>query len=166
MMKRKNAYSEEQMNWLRKNIPVLGIAKGYKQYNSTFNQNRTYDAIRTMCVKNKIKCSKGIMSKRGRDNAKKYLEIGTITEDSQGYLHIKINNKRENRQGNWKLYHRYIYEKEYGPIPKNSYLMFLDGNRKNCTITNLKLVPQPYITLMMKYNLRSETAEITETAIK
>ena len=74
---RKDGYTSEQMNWLKENYPKMGTTIATKEFNKTFNQNRTWDAIRTLCRKNKIRCNNEILSKRGRNNAKKYIPINS-----------------------------------------------------------------------------------------
>ena len=164
---RKDGYTSEQMSWLKENYPKMGTTIATKEFNKTFNQNRTWDAIRTLCRRNKIRCNNEILSKRGRNNAKKYIPINSIIESSQGYLYIKINDiKNVKKSVNYQLLHHYIWEHEKGNIPENHVIIFLDGDRKNCSIKNLATVPQSYNTLMMKYNLKSENQEITKTAIE
>lgn len=67
-----------------------------------------------------------------------YKENGSITirhnfKKKEVYAFIKINNE-------WVLYHRYIWEKTYGKIPKGLCLIFIDGNSLNTDINNLMLV--------------------------
>lgn len=40
----------------------------------------------------------------------------------------------------WMPKHRYVWIETHGPIPKNCNIIFLDGNRKNCGISNLCMV--------------------------
>ena len=40
----------------------------------------------------------------------------------------------------WMPKHRYVWIETHGPIPKNCNIIFLDGNRKNCDISNLCMV--------------------------
>lgn len=40
----------------------------------------------------------------------------------------------------WKPYHRYLWEKSNGEIPKGYNVQFKDGNTLNCTIENLYLI--------------------------
>ncbi len=41
----------------------------------------------------------------------------------------------------WKLKHRVIWEAAHGPIPKGRELEFIDGNRFNCSLDNLRIKP-------------------------
>ena len=88
-------------------------------------------------------------------------EVGEerITED--GYVMIKIQDGKLNK--NWILKHRYIYEQHYGKIPEGYNVIFLDGNRQNTDISNLKLVSKYEDLIMNNNNLFSKDKEITET---
>lgn len=64
--------------------------------------------------------------------------IGTINTryDKTGipYQYIKISDS------NWELYHRHIWEKENGIIPKGYRIHFIDRNTLNCSIDNLQML--------------------------
>jgi hypothetical protein len=165
-MSRGIAFSQEQEKWLEDNYCNLGPTKATPLFNTIFGTNRSYDTIRTHCKRKGLKCTKDVMSRRGRENAKRYIDVGTIVEDSHGYLHIKIDNQKNNRNGNYKLLHRYTWEKVNGKIPDDCYLIFLDGNKKNCELSNLCLIPKSFIAILMKNNLRSEDKELTLTAVE
>jgi len=75
----------------------------------------------------------GHISKR-RDNTGRY------------YLHIKIS------EGNWILYHRYLWEKENGKIPKGHIIAFVDQDTMNCSIDNLEMISY-------SENMRRNTSE-------
>ena len=77
---------------------------------------------------------------------------------TDGYVYIKVNNKFIQKQ-------RYIYEKEYGKIPKDCTIIFLDGNRQNCEINNLKLIKRKEELIMCSKNLFSPDKEVTKTGI-
>lgn len=88
-------------------------------------------------------------------------EVGEERLTKDGYIMIKIQDGKLNK--NWQLKHRYIYEKHYGKIPEGYNIIFLDGNRKNTNISNLKLVSK-YDDLIMNNNkLFSKDKDITET---
>lgn len=88
-------------------------------------------------------------------------EIGEERTTDDGYIMIKIKDGCLNK--NWQLKHRYIYEKEYGKIPEGYNLIFLDGNRKNFDLSNLKLVSKYEDLIMNNNKLFSQDKDITET---
>ncbi len=67
-----------------------------------------------------------------------YEKDGIITTriDKNGipYLYIRVS------VGNWKPYHRYIWEQVNGKIPSGHCLCFKDGNTYNTNLENLELV--------------------------
>jgi hypothetical protein len=74
---------------------------------------------------------------------KGHLPSGTLRDyavterrDSSGriYRHIRTGPAR------WVPYHRYLWEREYGKIPKGHNIRFRDGNPLNCAIDNLYLI--------------------------
>lgn len=80
-------------------------------------------------------------------------ELGSEIEE-RGYIRVKISNHPKNRT-RWRLKHHIIYEK-YHPnikIGKTDRVIFLDGNKRNFDINNLKLVSiseQAYIANLSK----------------
>lgn len=50
------------------------------------------------------------------------------------YLYYKISDSK------WILYHNKVWIDHNGPIPKGSLIRFIDGNTRNCDITNLEMV--------------------------
>ena len=69
--------------------------------------------------------------------------VGTITV-------AKVANKRGGEElyykkkvaepNRWKLLHRLVWEEHNGPIPRNHVVTFLDGNWRNCDISNLMCI--------------------------
>lgn len=62
--------------------------------------------------------------------------VGTTRITADGYKEIKI----AEGMNKWRLFHRVVWERLNGKIPKNYNLIFRDGNRQNFAITNLTLV--------------------------
>lgn len=67
-----------------------------------------------------------------------------------GYILIKTEEPNV-----WELKHRYVWEKEHGPIPKDKRLLLLDGVRTNCDLSNLKLVSFAVSSVMNNMNLHT-----------
>lgn len=65
----------------------------------------------------------------------------------------------------WQLKHRYIYEQHYGKIPSNKMVIFLDGDRNNYSIDNLKLVDKDTHLIAIRKELYSKDKDLTETGI-
>ena len=77
-----------------------------------------------------------------------------------GYVEIKV--KEPNI---WKAKHRYLYEKVKGPIPKGYNLIFLDGNKQNLDLSNLKLISKSENLIMNRNKLYAPNKELTESGV-
>lgn len=88
------------------------------------------------------------------------LVVGEIAE-KDGYLWKKVQEGR-GRFG-WKQLHRIIYEEAHGPIPEGGKIIFLDGDKRNFKIENLKLVTNNELLQMNRDGLFFEGCpELTE----
>lgn len=75
----------------------------------------------------------------------KWKPIGTITPDTEGYLRIKLRERKPGMEHGWnsnvwKLYHHQVWEQHNGPIPPKHIVAFKDKDRSNCAIENLELI--------------------------
>lgn len=61
--------------------------------------------------------------------------IGSERINIYGYIEIKIKEPKK-----WNLKHRVVWEKHYGSIPKNYNVQFINGNKQDVRIENLRLV--------------------------
>lgn len=84
--------------------------------------------------------------------------VGSERVNIDGYIEIKT--KEPNT---WELKHRVVYQEHYGEIPKGYNVIFLDGNRQNVDINNLKLVNKAENLIMNRNKLYSTDKEITNT---
>lgn len=87
-----------------------------------------------------------------------YRPVGSERITKDGYAEIKIADPNK-----WRLKHLVIWEKENGPMPKGHALIFLDGDKTNLDIKNLKLISRHKLLVMNKNNLIKSDAEITKT---
>lgn len=87
--------------------------------------------------------------------------VGTIVKKDDGYLWIK--HADPNR---WKQLHRYLWEKEHGPIPKGMVLTFLDGNKENVSLENLRLISKALNARATHFGYRFEDPDLTEAGLK
>lgn len=76
----------------------------------------------------------------------KWLPVGSIRADSEGFLRIKVREALPGEPagfGNgkaWPLLNRHTWEQHHGPIPPKHIVAFKDGDRSNCAIENLELI--------------------------
>ena len=66
-------------------------------------------------------------------------KVAKVTNDgcSKEELYYK---KKVAEPNHWKLLHRLVWEEHNGPIPRNHVITFLDGNWRNCDISNLMCI--------------------------
>jgi hypothetical protein len=79
--------------------------------------------------------------------AENWCPVGTIRPDSDGFLRIKVRDAVDGKEptgfGNmqvWPMYSRYLWEQHHGPIPPKHIVTYVDGDRSNCAIENLKII--------------------------
>ena len=58
---------------------------------------------------------------------------------------------------------RVIYEKHFGKIPEGYTIIYLDGNKLNLELDNLKAISRAEELIMNKNKLRYDKKELTET---
>ena len=86
--------------------------------------------------------------------------VGDERINKDGYIEVKIAEPDE-----WKLKHYDIYEKAHGTIPNGSCIVFLDGNKKNFSLSNLMAIGRGVNAILNKKGMRSADAEITKAGI-
>lgn len=88
-------------------------------------------------------------------------EIGSTRISKDGYLEIKVSDLKGNE--NYKSYHRLIYEKHHGvKIKDDEAVIFLDQNKMNFSIDNLKLVKQRQLGKFNKEYAKMKHPELNE----
>lgn len=85
--------------------------------------------------------------------------VGSERLSKDGYIEIKVKEPRT-----WRLKHNVIWESFHGLIPKNHVVIFLDQDKTNTDISNLKLITRRELLTMNRYNLFQDNAEMTNTS--
>lgn len=92
--------------------------------------------------------------------------IGTEKTLSDGFVWIKVNNvPKAKKTVNWKQKHVLLWEQANGKIPENHIIIFLDGNRENFDLDNLKMISKATNVRLNKNHLRYKEKELTEAGI-
>lgn len=176
-------YTDEMREFLQNNTYGRGNAELTELFNKEFNTNINIGRIKSYkknhnlssgltgrFPKGNIPHNKGTKGKcapgcektwfpKGHIPAN-YKPIGSERLSKRGYVEIKT--RDANR---WEPKHRFIYAREYGVIPKNHIVVFLDQNKNNFHIDNLKLVSKSELLLMNKHSMVSNNAQITDCSI-
>lgn len=175
-------YTEEQVEYITKNVKGKGNAELTKMFNDYFKLNLTIGQIRGF--KKNRKLSSGLDGRfiKGQEPWNKgekkswvggeatqfkkgrmphnYMPVGSVRVNSDGYADVKIADPNV-----WKAKHILIWEKHNGPKPEGSAILFGDRNKKNLDINNLILVTKEQLLIMNNNELIQEDTELTKTGV-
>lgn len=142
-------FSEEQNQWIIDNCKDSTYDQLTEEFNKKFETNLT----------KKRMVNKVIKLNRAKDVLRTWAPKGAEKLRPDGYIYIKVANDE------WVPKHRYIYEQHYGKIPEDCVVMFLDGDKTNFELDNLRLVERKKQLLASSRNLLTDDKEINETAL-
>ena len=83
--------------------------------------------------------------------------VGSERISKDGYIEVKVAEPNK-----WRLKQRVVYEEAKGKIPEGCTIIFLDGNKQNCNIDNLRCITRSEL-LYLNCNGLNNSNEITET---
>lgn len=87
-----------------------------------------------------------------------YRPVGSERITKDGYVEIKIADPNK-----WELKQRYIYSQHHGEISKDDIVIFLDGDKSNFSINNLKLITRKENLYINQNRLRFNDRDVTDT---
>lgn len=156
----RNKYSKEFDNYVIKNCAKYNKEDLRKKCEKKFNMDINLNSFSKHLYRINAHCKDynpnlaigGILS-----NSK---PIGSELHRADGYVVVKV------AQPNiWKYKHRLIYEQEYGELKKGEMVIFLDGDRNNYDIDNLKAVTIREYLFARNKGLLSNDKDITRTSM-
>ena len=154
----KTIFTPEIQTFIKKNVKGLYNQELADLVNKNFNTSYTAQQIKYFKeykqLKSGVGCTYGDSYIR---NDRK--PIGT-ERIRNGYIEIKVAQPCKYIPKG-----RYIYEKYYGAIPKGYKIIYLDGNRLNCSIENLACVNDSEMCLLNHYGKRSTSKDLTKTQL-
>lgn len=131
---------------------LLSIATNKYKYSITKTQLRQYLSKRGIRYKD--------YNKHKAQDRGKILPIGTEYVKPDGMVLVKV------AKNKWKYKQRLIYEKYHNvKLTSNDYIIFLDQNRNNFDINNLKRISQRESSVLSNQKMFSKNREVTETGI-
>lgn len=140
-----------------------GLTGRFDKGHVPYNKGKTWDEY--MSEEAKEKASK-TQFKNGQlpPNTK---PIGWERIDRDGYVEVKVRMRpsKSTCNDNFVLKHRLVWEQANGPIPEDCNVIFKDGNKLNCELSNLMLVTRAQHVVMNKCHLRSNVPEYAETSV-
>lgn len=119
------------------NVTTRGIMHQFMTGNIPYNKGKKQTEYMTA---QQIERTKETRFKKG------HLPVQTLYD---GAIAIR-RHKREGKSykwirislGKWVEYHRYLWEREHGPIPAGHNIQFRDGDTLNCDLSNLYMISQ------------------------
>lgn len=156
-------YNDDEIEFLKKMIKTKYKNDIIKLYKEKFGKEITEIQLKLFKRRYNIKCNFDGRFQKGKvNNPKPPKQIGTeriYYDNGKKRIMVKIGNKK------WIEKTRYVYEKYYGEIPKNSVIIFLDGNRDNFDIKNLKCITHKEHEIMAGNCLYFKDKELNETSV-
>ena len=149
-IKCRHKWSDEEIQYLRDNAKGKLLNELTSIFNYRFGHKLTPTQVRGALSRNDI---------RMETRASWTVDIGTEHLNKAGYIEIKVSKNK------WVFKHAYIYEKHFGKIQEGNQVIFLDGDKTNFNIENLKEVTRAQMVVMNKYGLRGNDAELTKAGI-
>ena len=98
------------------------------------------------------------------ERSRNYLPVGTVTTNSYGYVIRKISDEGAQWE-RWEFVHRRTWEDANGPVPEGMMIIFRDGNRQNCDLSNLMLISKSDNASLNKLGLRSTDPDLLDVGI-
>jgi len=160
-------FTDDEIKWLTEVVSGENTSKQIiKMYKEKYGKELTYNKLQRFKVRYKVKS--GIDGCFGKGNPLNGNPPAPIGSERVFYEKGNINQKRTRIKVapyKWVEKQRYVYEQHYGKIPKNCVIIFLDGNRDNFDIKNLKCITHKEHEIMAGNNLYFKNKELNETSI-
>ena len=132
---------------------LLSIARNKYHYSISKSQLRQYLCKRQIRFKDYAYTKVRNMGDK--------VPLFTERRKDDGMIQVKI------APNKWEYKQRYIYSKHYGvELNDDDYIIFLDQDRNNFDISNLKLVSRHESAILANQKMFSKNAKATETGIQ
>lgn len=142
----KSLYSAASVNGLKKTdqyisekfgaiLKRVGAASRFKKGNVSFNKGKKQSEYMTAEAIDKTAATRFKTGQKPHNT----VEVGFERITKDGYIEVKIGDF-QNSADNFKLKHRLVWEENNGPVPEGFQVRFIDGNRRNFELSNLKLM--------------------------
>lgn len=184
-------FTLEQMGFIQGNYEDLGRKAVTKALNDGFGTAFTLNQVTAFIKNHKLysartghfppghvpfnKGTKGLMKPNSGSFQKgnmsgtaqlNYVSIGTERISKDGYRERKVTDDPTLAPARrWQFVHRILWEEAHGPIPAGHVIVFLDGDRSNTGLDNLRCVHRGVLQYMNKTGLNRTTGEARKAAI-
>lgn len=154
----RNKYSKQFEEEMFKLAPLMTLDELLKVAINKYSYNITKKQLTSYLSKRKIKY-KNYNSNMVRNMSK--LPIGTEYTKPDGMVLVKISKNK------WIYKQRLIYQQYYNTkLTDNDYIIFLDQDRTNFDINNLRKITRRESSIIANQGLFFKKAQLTETGIE
>ena len=181
-------WNEAQIEYLKNNYSKMSLAEVTEEINK-LGEPHTSGSVKHFISKNRILSGRTGRFEKGRISHNKgmkmtpeqyarlaptmfkkggtphnVLKIGAeAVVDQHGQKYIKVKVAEPNV---WKYKHRLTWEQHNGPLKPGEAVIFLDGDYKNCDISNLRKVTQSELAIINnKGMIRTDDPQLKEVQI-
>lgn len=159
-------YTEEERKFILENVEGTKYRVLAEKFNKKFKKNKTRKQIKEYCARHNIRNninSKETQFQKGHKPHNSYKPLGVEKETVHGDVLVKVKSgKVEGRHWkNWELKKVLVWEKHNGKKPDDLMVFHLNGNKKDCNISNLVLVGAHENMQMHRDNLVFGNPELT-----
>jgi len=152
-------FNAEEEEFILNNYKGTPHKKLTQMLNEKFDKNHKWEQVKTYCHNRKLINGLSGKFQKGRTPHNHRPTGHEFFSDYDGYWFVKVS---ENK---WELKHRYIYEQHYGEIPKGHNVIFVNQDKNDFRIENLKLVKTKDLLVAKNMGLLSNDKELTETGL-
>lgn len=157
-MRSRRVFNERMHKWLCKNSQNFTAKELVLIVNNKFNEDFTLKQMQQYFWHHPELIYR--YEKPNKKHSNNPLPIGSERRKSDGMWQIKVGPKK------WEYKQRKIYEDYYGvKLKDDEYIIFLDQDRNNFDISNLKKITRRESATMLSYGLFSKNPMVTETGI-
>lgn len=94
-----------------------------------------------------------------------YKPIGSTRISKDGYIERKVTDDHPVPARRWIGEHRLVWEAANGPVPDGHVVVFLDGDKLNVNLENLRCVPRGVLATLNKLGMNETSGEARKAAI-
>jgi len=181
------SYSSDELKWIEENR-TLPRREAHRQFCDLFGRSEvSLDQYKALCKrkgwltgrtgqyeKGSVPANKGKKMPYNPNSARTQFKKGRLPHNTHhlyhervskdGYVEISINetNPHTGFERRYVLKHKWLWEKEHGPVPEGHCLKCLDGNKENVDPSNWELIPRAMLPRLNGVRGRSYDAASAE----
>ena len=155
----RNKYSEKFEEEMRNLAHSMTLNELLNVANTQYNYQITNTQLRQYLYKRQIKYKD--YNKNMKRNMGNKIPLGTERIKPDGMIQVKV------APNKWEYKNRLIYEKHHNiKLTSDDYIIFLDQDRTNFDIKNLKRISRHESSILSNQKIFSQNPKVTETGIE